>query len=97
MRGSVGLTFPNMVTPLQEPPGEEYRELSYEPRLDASIALGGRYSTNEWSGLFLEVAYRMVRLEGSTSDYYNVNYSLPHDGNSIDIRAGVAFDIGPRK
>lgn len=95
IRLQAGLVFPNMATPLGTA-GRGLRELSYDPALTFSAALGTRVSTSEWGGLYLELAYRMMKVKDKSESFDRIEYMLPSDAPMIQLTAGFSFDIGPK-
>jgi len=97
LRVQGGLTIPNFSAPLEQTPGEAFRESEFSAGFDGLIGLGARISTSDWGGIFLEAAYRYTKASGNTSSFGNERLVLPADVTHIQLTAGIGFDFGPKQ
>jgi outer membrane protein W len=90
-----GLDFPKFATFVNNPTGNRYRELSYDPVFAYGGGLGLFVFTTDYSGLFVEANYHRAQSSGTHADYHGVDYKFNSDINMIDIHAGIRILIAP--
>jgi len=97
VRIMAGLNFSKLVTRVDEDFGPVYRELSYEPTLGTGAGLGMYVKTNNYGAFFLEGVFNYDFTNGITGEFKGTEYAWGDNNQYILVKAGIAFNIGPKE
>lgn len=94
---SAGINFSKMATRVDGETGPILRELSLGPTLGTSFALGVHFKTNDYGAIFVEAAYSYDLTSGVSGEYKGKDYEWGDNNQYLLLKAGVAFNIGPKE
>lgn len=97
IRLMVGLNFSKLTTRVMEDTLVIYRELAYDPALGTGVGLGAYLKLNQHGGVYVEGAYHMDMMDGVVGKFKSVDYAWGDKNQYVELRAGVAFNIGPKE
>lgn len=96
-KASAGLNFSKLVQRVDGESGPTYRELSLEPTLGVGLGLGVYLKTNDYGAVYLEGTYHYDFTNGITGEFRGMDYEWGDNNQYLLVKAGVAFNIGPRE
>jgi hypothetical protein len=89
-----GLTFLKFTTWVENPNGDRYRQIAYDPALSWSVGAGGFMYTADYGGFFVEGNYHYVSAGDVEAEYEGNTYVFGDNLALWDIRAGVRILVG---
>lgn len=97
LKVSAGLNFSKLVNRVDGETGPTYRELSLEPTLGIGGGVGLYLKTNDYGAVYLEGIYNYDFTSGVTGEFRGNEYTWGDNNQYLMIKAGVAYNIGPRE
>ncbi len=94
IKAHIGIENPRLVTPVDNPGGDRFREISYDPALSLGISAGLTYYTADYSGPFVEVGYHTAMTKNSEKNYTGETYKVDGTIGVLDIRFGLRVLFG---
>ena len=95
-RISAGLNFSKLVTRVEDDAGPLFRELSMDPTLGIGFGLGMHVKTNSYGAIYVEATYNYDFTSGIVGKFKGNEYVWGDNNQYLIIKAGIAFNIGPR-
>ncbi len=89
VKGHVGLENPKFSTFVENPEGNRFRELSYDPAIAFGLGAGLIYYTAYYSGVFIEANYHQAFSKNAEATYQDDLYEFGEDLSTFDIHVGI--------
>jgi len=96
-RLSAGVNFSKLVTRVEGEGGPSFRELSMEPTLGLGFGLGMYLKTNDYGAVYIEGIYNYDFTSGIVGEFKGVDYVWGDNNQYLSIKAGIAYNIGPKE
>lgn len=97
IRLMVGLNFSKLTTQVKEDTLLVYRELAYDPALGTGAGVGIYVKINQHGGIYLEGTYHLDMMKGVVGQFKSIDYVWGDKNQYVELKAGVAFNIGPKE
>jgi hypothetical protein len=89
VKGHVGLENPKFSTFVENPKGNRFRELSYNPAVATGLGVGLIYYTGYYGGVFIEANYHQAFTKNAEATYQDEPYEFGENLGMFDIHAGI--------
>jgi hypothetical protein len=89
VKGHVGLENPKFSTFVENPKGNRFKEISYDPAVALGLGVGLIYYTAYYSGVFIEANYHQALSKNAEATYLDKPYEFGENLSTFDIHFGI--------